>query len=89
MRPIQATNPGKKGRLSGVPPALEDEEELDSSEESFSITDFESNLSSQDESGSEDTEASIDQTVDDTVADAETTPNDMEAFRLLKKFLRR
>lgn len=71
---------GEEGTVEmGVPPALEDEEELDSSEESFSITDFESNLSSQDESGSEDTEASVDQTVDDTVADAETTPNDMEA----------
>ena len=71
---------GEDGTVEmGVPPALEDEEELDSSEESFSITDFESNLSSQDESGSEDTEASVDQTVEDTVADAEIAPNDMEA----------
>ncbi|MEC8043670.1 MAG: hypothetical protein VX130_03660 [Verrucomicrobiota bacterium] len=71
---------GEDGTVEmGVPPALEDEEELDSNEESFSISDFESNLSSQDDSGSKDKEDSVDQNVDDTVADSETIPSEMDA----------
>lgn len=71
---------GEDGTVEmGVPPALEGEEELDSSEESFSISDFESNLSSQDDSGSQDIEASVDQTVEDLVEDSETTPTEAEA----------